>query len=54
MKKLLYVLAIVFVSSLMLPACSLNDDIEDLTVELPESDSLVEEVEKKSKPSGGS
>lgn len=49
MKKLFYVFAIVFMVSLV-PACSFEQDIDDLTVELPENEGSEEEEENKNRP----
>lgn len=49
MKKLFYVFAIVFMVSLV-PACSFEQDIDDLTVELPESENTSDENNEKEKP----
>lgn len=49
MKKLFYVFAIVFMVSLV-PACSFEQDIDDLTVELPESEGTGSEDDEYEKP----
>ncbi|MCR9251968.1 MAG: hypothetical protein NXI20_16190 [bacterium] len=49
MKKLFYVFAIVFMVSLV-PACSFEQDIDDLTVELPESENTDHEEEERGTP----
>ncbi len=45
MKKLFYVFAVVFMVSLV-PACSFEQDLDDLTVELPESEGTGEGEEE--------
>ena len=49
MKKVFYVFAVVMMVSLV-PACSFEQDLDDLTVELPESEGVEDEQEEFSTP----